>query len=652
MVTFSCRPVSFSLQLGRLSNVVITSSLPVSVFHLTKTLYNKTDIAWIAAIFVSFSQLLTTLGTHTLVNSFISPFLFYALTEVLSFIIRCKQDKSEINTSINKYTTENQNGHISNYLQNGGHTTKLQNGVDSFANGSIKHVDYKNNQNGSNGISNGLLSEQSNTTSKESRKSNFTLLANLAGSGFVLGVVCYIRTDATLLIAILVFVFTIECIYEKFANIWKLLGHCPVLVFGFGSGACLGGLADRVMYGVWFLSPLQWYRININTDIPSILFGSSSLDVYVTGIFLQNAYTAVFYLVAAIAVCSLMTSYPAATSQEQRRHTVTLALACMVLFSVYLTVNHKEVRFLHNFIVLMLVMSAFSLHFLISSCLPLSRRTSKFVMYALLVSYVINAYMTFPSIHFNSQELRTKKMKESAEVNGCLEFISRQSDVSGVFVDASLYQMAGFSIIKHDVPIVILLHNEYHEYSNVMSASLNETGIRVINRFSDFIHSSNIIYLTKHLLTELSYNYIVTSRIREFSFGNIGFNTVFSFGAHMVLRRTLDNRQRELAKTYATSLKDGDNATVLEYEASWLFTAGLYLKSILRAESAIQVNDARIRPYQIMGLSQVRLDNWVDARKTEQRCFQRHGEAKCRTPQPRVVIHKEYMAFDKANPQY
>ncbi|OWF42237.1 hypothetical protein KP79_PYT16412 [Mizuhopecten yessoensis] len=321
-------------------------------------------------------------------------------------------------------------------------------------------------------------------------------------------------------------------------------------------GVLLGGFVDKQVYGTWFLSPLQWYRINLKTNIPSILFGTSSFDVYVDGIFLQSWFT---------------------------------------------------------------------------------------------MSYATNTYFTFPSINDNPNTLATKRKKESAEVNACLEFISRQSHVSGVFVDVSLYQMAGLSIIKHNVPLVILIHNEYHEYPNVTSSFMNKPGIRVINRFSDFIHSSNIVYLTKHLLGRMQYSYIVTNRIRESSFGEIGFKTVFSFGAHIVLHRALSSQEKELSQKYAINLLDGDNATVLEYEASWLFTAGLYSKSIHRAESALQVNDQRIRPFQIIGLSYVRLNQWEDARKTEQLCFKRHGEAKCRKPQSRVVIHEEYIPFDDAN---
>ncbi|XP_021370387.1 uncharacterized protein LOC110461290 [Mizuhopecten yessoensis] len=638
--------------LGRLFHVIITSLLPVSVFNFSRTVYKNPDVAWMAAIFVSFSQNLTVLGTHTLVNSFLSPFLFHALSIIVASILNSsEQGSKELKQSVHSNGIIT-NGHTSIFLENGGPQTKVskphQNGYTHVVNGSPKLIE---NGKSPNGLS---ASWHRHFKGHYHNDGNYVKLfekhlTKLSGSGFILGVVCYIRTDITLFGVVILTVFTIKCLYDNFSYVRRLWTKFVNTGVGFILGVLLGGFVDKQVYGTWFLSPLQWYRINLKTNIPSILFGTSSFDVYVDGIFLQSWFTSVFFSTSAICVCLLVTKYFNTTYKKEQHLTIALCVACFLLFCSYSMVGHKEIRFLHNVIVLMMMTSAFSLHFVISHVLFLSNRKSKVLFYLLIVSYATNTYFTFPSINDNPNTLATKRKKESAEVNACLEFISRQSHVSGVFVDVSLYQMAGLSIIKHNVPLVILIHNEYHEYPNVTSSFMNKPGIRVINRFSDFIHSSNIVYLTKHLLGRMQYSYIVTNRIRESSFGEIGFKTVFSFGAHIVLHRALSSQEKELSQKYAINLLDGDNATVLEYEASWLFTAGLYSKSIHRAESALQVNDQRIRPFQIIGLSYVRLNQWEDARKTEQLCFKRHGEAKCRKPQSRVVIHEEYIPFDDAN---
>ncbi|XP_069136108.1 uncharacterized protein [Argopecten irradians] len=640
--------------LGRLSHVVITTLLPVSVFKFSRTMYKNPDVAWLAAIFVSFSQILTVLGTHTLVNSFLSPFLFYCLSVIVGFLF----DPD--------LPTEIENSQYSNGFATNGHVTALSEIYESC---SKHHISTKtSHQNGYNNISNGSQKLHQNGKIQNGYSSTIPPLGSiqeplgvevmsgplspfmqLIVSGFVLGVVCYIRIDIALFGLVFAASVSFEILYNNDTSVWKL---CTTYLYsgcGYTIGVCLGGFVDKEIYGTWFLSPLQWYRINLKTNISSILFGSSSFDVFIDGIFLQSWYIIVFYSASVIAVCVLVATRTNSVYSPEQRHTFALLVTSLVLFCVYSNVEHKEVRFLHNIIVLMLMTSAVSFHFVIKNVLILPHRKLQSVLYLLVVSYVANAYMTFPSITQMSNPVTTTRMKESAEVNACLEFISRQTQVSGVFVDTSLYKMGGLTIIKHEVPLVILIHNEYHEYHNVTSSFLNKPGIRIVNRFSDFIHSSNIVYVTKQLLQGNTYNYIVTSRIRESSFGNIGFKSVFSFGAFVVLHRTLSTKERKLSQKYATSLSDGDNATVLEYEASWLYTAGLYSKSIHRAESALQLNDQRIRPFQIIGSSYVKMNQWEDARKTEQRCVQRHGKAKCREPQSRIVLHEEYIAFDEAN---
>ncbi|XP_033748697.1 uncharacterized protein LOC117333492 [Pecten maximus] len=536
--------------LGRLFHVIITTLLPVSVFNFSRTLYKNPDVAWMAAIFVSFSQILTVLGTHTLVNSFLSPFVFYAMSVVVASMFDPGQQPVE-ETQYSQYSNGvTTNGHIPDLSGNNGSETKLnkshQNGYKSITNGTHKLGENGKYQNGFSTSPLGILKEQSaGDRQKTEMFGQRSSLSKLLGSGFVLGVACYIRTDIALFGVVLVTLFSIESLYQNVSNVWKLWTRFLHSGCGFILGVCLGGFVDKQMYGTWFLSPLQWYRINIRTNLSSILFGSSSFDVYIDGIFLQSTFTGLFYSVSAIAFCILATTKNKSIDQTEKRHTIVLCVASIILFCAYSMVEHKEVRFLHNVIVLLLMTSAFSLHFVINHMLHLSHRRSQCVFYLLIVSYVINTYFTFPSINYNPNTLTTKRMKESAEVNACLEFISRQPNVSGVFVDSSLYQMAGLSIIKHNVPLVILIHNEYHEYPNATSSFL-KPGIRVVNRFSDFIHSSNIVYVTKHLLQGMTYSYIVTNRIRESSFGNIGYKTVFAYGTHLVLHRTLTSQEREL----------------------------------------------------------------------------------------------------------
>jgi hypothetical protein len=51
-----------------------------------------------------------------------------------------------------------------------------------------------------------------------------------------------------------------------------------------------------------------------------------------------------------------------------------------------------------------------------------------------------------------------------SDINQCLHFIGQSNNVTGVFLDGSIYMTAGYSILNHDVPLITLIHHEYHEY--------------------------------------------------------------------------------------------------------------------------------------------------------------------------------------------
>jgi hypothetical protein len=211
---------------------------------------------------------------------------------------------------------------------------------------------------------------------------------------------------------------------------------------------------------------------------------------------------------------------------------------------------------------------------------------------------------------------------------------------------------AGYSILNHDVPLITLIHQEYHEYrpggykprSDLPYKSPNN--IRVINRYSDIIDVTNIHYLLKRLLESHEYNVIVVGKKRAKSFHSIGFNKkLFTTGQFSVLQRELwQEKKRKLLET-GINMPIGLNATILEYEASWLYTAGLYSKAVDRLERTIHLSDKRIRPFQILGASYANLDDYSKAKETEDRCISIHGPSACRQPQPRIVIHDEYNAF-------
>ncbi|CAH1263822.1 Hypp2774 [Branchiostoma lanceolatum] len=68
----------------RIGHTIVSSLLPSATYRLTWKLYGCDDVANMAAILVALSDHLTILGTHTLINSFLSPFFFLGIAGIIS----------------------------------------------------------------------------------------------------------------------------------------------------------------------------------------------------------------------------------------------------------------------------------------------------------------------------------------------------------------------------------------------------------------------------------------------------------------------------------------------------------------------------------------------------------------------------------------
>ena len=79
----------------RIFHVIVTSTLPVTVYDFSLALYQSHDVATLAAIFVSSSTTLNVFGTHTLNNSFVSPVLFYTLVPFIKILVSTRKAQNE-----------------------------------------------------------------------------------------------------------------------------------------------------------------------------------------------------------------------------------------------------------------------------------------------------------------------------------------------------------------------------------------------------------------------------------------------------------------------------------------------------------------------------------------------------------------------------
>merc|ERR1719239_944589 len=70
--------------LWRTSHVVWTSLLPLAVHAFSHQLTKSRDISCVTSLVVVTCELVTSVGTHTLINSFLSPVVFFLLTLILA----------------------------------------------------------------------------------------------------------------------------------------------------------------------------------------------------------------------------------------------------------------------------------------------------------------------------------------------------------------------------------------------------------------------------------------------------------------------------------------------------------------------------------------------------------------------------------------
>ena len=326
-----------------------------------------------------------------------------------------------------------------------------------------------------------------------------------------------------------------------------------------------------------------------------------------------------------------------------------ILLATALLFIVYTFKGHKEVRFLHNVIVLFQITSALSFIIIYRKVL----RTVQIWQHAIrlhgILAFVLvigNIIVSFPSA---DQVWAYNGVWDSRHINECLDFIGRQRDVHGLVSDRSLHETAGYTVLHRDVPIFTLVHYEFHEFDQTARKVLAPTDyfsarkdvrVSVVSKLSNFITTENSPLLLKTIVNEANYNYLLLKKTRKLV--NIGFDEVFSSGTMRVMRRTDDVTQNEALQRIADGIPVGTNATVLEYEGSWLMTYGLRQLATERLETAVTLDKSRIRAYQLLGLIYRDIGRVDDSRNIITECYRHNGKESCNVIQPKIVLHRDY----------
>ena len=713
------------LQIGKVFHCVIASHLPITAYFFIRTLllphltdHFTRDVGIMAAILVALSEPLAVMGTHSLVNSLLSVPTFVCVILIIRGCATDHNDKKTKNSncgclpynkrstdaadtalysSISSSTTplETRGYDTTPSLSVGNSTMCNNNGVHSVETSKSHKIRSKNQQihkmNGSVHQPNSEYSSNRCPTIIDDRKRlkyptklndilnkwcicyhrqantihrlNYYVLSNgatfmLLLCGCMLGIMIYMRIDLILLVPSLLAI-------SVLSNHQVSSSSYQIIVVGLGAllGLMLGGYEDWLSYGIWFISPQQWFKFNVQKDLASVLFGRTDTMWYIKELMSNNNSLVLFTSCNVIVLTGLCISHVSSRHilfppyYKVARVHIFLMLQTLCLLLLYSCMNHKELRFVHNALVLFLVTGALSLITILNTLTMLINKPfiPVFIKYFTLLGLLIYAHTAW--IHFPSATNHTDYswpylgQWDSSDVNTCIDYVRRQHDVTGLYIDRSLHITGGYSLLHKDIPIFTLIHFEFQEFDKKCRVSINsrsvftrsefKSKVSVLGRISDFITVENTPLLLKNLLVSTEYNYwIVSGNIHALEFG---FDEVYKAGKMRVLRRkTSDDINKRLFQI-RHKIPQLQNTTILEYEVSWLRTFGLYSLALQRVRKVFDLETpSSARAYQLLMSCEIARGREEAAQAAYRSCISYHGDKQCTTPQPRIVLHHQY----------
>ena len=604
-------------QVGKVSHAVITSVLPLSVYYFSRSVLQSRDIATLVAILVSTSQALNVLGTHTLINSFLSPFVFLSLTPLVKVLLCNTEQKLKTMVLDNRVLSWDQNSNLTLTDKN-----NFPNGIGESASNNAYALNINSKQNGH------LPVDTAN------KRSIFHFHTALVISGFVLSLCVYSRCDIILIPIFMV----IACSKLSCRKSLSLIKRCQSYVCGFATGILLAGLYDKVCYGSLFISPYQWIKFNVFHATSHVLFGKQSVTFYVQNVLCADSLNILFCVIIILDLFMAHRLSREFVDEKLRWKQAEQVPFYMFIFLLltYSMSAHKETRFFHNGLVFMLIhLSSAILRIFKTIVNCANQKHGQYYCWFYLFIGVLASSQMFSFIQIQRNAISKWSYmgnSVSQDYNQCLHYISQRNDARGMFLEQPVYMTGGYTILHKDVPMFALNMYEFFEFSH--SSRLNLQGVYNQNislssfaYISDYVSVQNTHYLLRQLFSKTEYNYLVLNIDRKFI--ETGYNEVFRTGSAKVIKRQrTDESEAELFKM-ASNIPLGQNSTILEYEGYWLLQYGLYELAQEKLLLANHLDTSRIGPYQLL----IRLFHYFKQTDLVQSvldsCLVKHKMSKC-----------------------
>ena len=430
------------------------------------------------------------------------------------------------------------------------------------------------------------------------------------GSGLTLGLLVYIRVDMLLFIFILFFF-----LHAPFVHLVRQakVTFC-LAASAFAGGFLFGGWIDFLTYGEWFISPLQWFRFNVQKDYATAIFGEYPSTEYIQRIFINDPIVIILTLIAIVTFVKPSQSGSTLLFFAQaRRCAFRLLVAAVTLFLIYSSKGHKELRFLHDWIVLFLITNAIGIFCFVLSVAS-SRTNRRLLLVAVLVVFATSSYIRFPRAYNGSNRVWAwQRSRYAADVNQCLDWLGRQQgkhQPMGVFIDHNIYGVAGHSVIHQpNVDIIGLLNSEFREWDQAakrryglpLTAGSEYTSVSTFHDCSFMCTIECVPRLVKHLLLTPRYNYLVMPAEREFK--QAGYDKVKTCGGMSVLRRTTDKKQNQALIDLGQRSSLGQNAALLEREGELLLSTGKLEQGMDVLQAALDLDKSLKKAQQLMEIA-------------------------------------------------
>jgi hypothetical protein len=197
------------------------------------------------------------------------------------------------------------------------------------------------------------------------------------------------------------------------------------LAAGLAAALLVAGLVDRLTWGSWFHSPIEYFRANVLEGLASH-FGVAPWYSYAIW------FGVTLIRISPVAIAALCVGVP----REPR-----LACAAAVFLLGHLAVGHKEARFLWPLLPIVFVLMAVGFERLCASFRP------ALVSLALVVTFFLGSAVNVAKLPWNPSP--------SAEASVALAKVGRRADLSGVAVFGVPRADSGnYFYLRRDVPLL------------------------------------------------------------------------------------------------------------------------------------------------------------------------------------------------------